>query len=374
MANIEDYLKWRGDITLKQSPFNEVDNLILSELSYIEISKKNTLKKLTVRDAVALYLEKYDERELSKKFFLSMNPYSFFKRLGESKRFGPLKISHYVNRISKKEEKQFSAMQIELNYNTIYVAFKGTDETLIGWKEDLNMSYIDEIPSQKEAVVYVNKISFRYRHIYLGGHSKGGNLAVYAGVKSKKGIQKRIESIFNNDGPGFMENFLLSPTYTLLLPKIVTLQPETSIIGMLLMQKNDYKVIKSNSTGLWQHDPLTWQVEGTSFIILKEVDETSNNIKKTITDWLEHVDKKRREVFINTLYQVLEKNDIKTVEELTKLKIRSLPGILKTYTKLDEETRKIIVNTIKELMKEASKHFNRKTIFHGLKSITKKRS
>lgn len=373
--NITDYLKWRGDLTFKESPLNEVDNLILSELAYFEISKKDAEKKITIKEAINKLLKKYDEKQMAKKFALSKNPYSFLKVLANSKRFGNLYITNYVNKVSKKEEKQFSAMVIHINFHTIYISFKGTDETLVGWKEDLNMGFMNEIPSQLEAVHYVNKVvSFKNRHIYLGGHSKGGNLAMYAGVKCKKRIQKRINKIFNNDGPGFTEDFVNKRDYLNTLPKIKTYLPETSIIGMLLTLKSEYQVIKSDSIGIWQHDTLTWQVEGTKFVTLKEVDETSSKLRTTITSWLEKVDRKEREVFINTLYQVLEKSHIETVEELTKLKLRTIPNLLRNFTKLEEETRKIMIATLKELMKEANKNFDRKTILHGLRTISKKRS
>lgn len=374
LANIEDYLKWRGDITFKQSPLNEVDNLILSELSYIEIIKPKRSRKVTVKEAITNFLKKYDEKELIKKFSLSENPTNFFKNLALSKRFGNLVISKYVNKISKKEEKQFSAMIIHISYNTVYIAFKGTDETILGWKEDLNMSYMDEIPSQQEAVNYVNRtVKFKHRHIYLGGHSKGGNLAVYAGVKCKKNLKRRIISIYNNDGPGFLENFTTTSNYQFMLPKIITILPETSIIGMLLTHTKEYKVVKSNSIGIWQHDILTWQVEGTFFVPLKTVSETSNKIQKTITDWLKKIDSQKRKVFINALYNILISNNINTVEELANLKIRAIPSLFKTLAKLDTETYKIVVDTLKELMKEANKNFDRKTLLHSLKLLNRKR-
>ena len=374
MANIVDYLKWRGDLTFKQSPFNEVDNLILAEFAYINISKKDFKKNISIKEAVAFFLEKYNEQELKKRYPFTINPYQFYKEIANSKRFGNLKIVNYVNKLSKKEEKQFSAMSIKINFHTLYIAFRGTDETIVGWKEDFNMSYLEEIPSQLEAKEYIRKIPFWYRHIYLGGHSKGGNLAVYAGVKAKKKNKRRIKNIFNNDGPGFSESFIKSPSYLAMLPKIIALEPETSIIGMLLTQKSTYKVIKSNSIGLWQHDALTWQVEGTSFQFLKEVNDTSNKIQKTVASFLEHRDKKQKEVFINTLYQVLDKNNINTVEDLANLKLRAIPHLLKTFTKLEEETRKIVIESIKELIKEANQNFDKKTIFFGLKTFTKKRS
>lgn len=373
MANITDYLKWRGDLSFKQSPFNEVDNLILAELSYIEIDKKLREKPITIKEAIIAYLKKYDEKQIRSQFALSKDPIPFFKELQISKRFSNLIITNYVNKISRKEEKQFSAMVIKLNWNTIYVAFKGTDNTLIGWKEDLNMSYMGAVPSQQEAVAYLNKVvAFKHRHIYLGGHSKGGNLAVYAAVNCKKKIQNRIQKIYNNDGPGFQDEFISQNAYLKILPKIETILPETSIIGMLLTQKGEYKVIKSNSIGIWQHDCLTWQVEGKNFISIKEVNETSNKIKKMVMDWLQDVDKKKREVFINTLFTILVNNKMNTVEDISKLKLRKIPGLVKEITKLDEETRKIIAEALKELMREADNNFDRKTILHSIKVMSKK--
>ncbi len=373
MANITDYLKWRGDLSFKICPFNEVDNLILAELSYIDIDKKLSRFPMTIKEAITAYLKKYDEKQIQSQFALSKNPIPFFKELQASKRFGNLLITNYVNKISKKEEKQFSAMVIHLNWNTIYVAFKGTDNTLVGWKEDLNMSFLPKIPAQQEAVDYLNNIgTWKTHHIFLGGHSKGGNLAIYAAVNCKKKWQKRIKKIYNNDGPGFQEEFINQENYQNILPKITTILPETSIIGMLLTQKGEYKVIKSNSIGIWQHDALTWQVEKKEFLSLKEVDETSNKIKKMVTDWLQDVDKKKREVFINTLFTILVNNKMNTVEDISKLKLRKIPGLVKEITRLDEETRKIVAEALKELMREAGKNFDRKTILHSIKVINKK--
>ncbi len=373
MANITDYLKWRGDLSFRKSSFNEVDNLILSELSYLVLDKKWVNKKITIKEAIDYYLSKYDEKQIISQFALSKNPIPFYTALATSKRFGNLKIGYYVNKVSKKEEKQFSAMVIYINYFTIYVAFKGTDNTLVGWKEDLNMSFMSHVPSQEEAVRYLEQVvTFPIRHIYLGGHSKGGNLAIYAAVNCKKKLQRKIKCIFNNDGPGFMEDFISSPSYVEILPKLMTFLPETSIIGMLLTQMGEYKVIKSSSVGIWQHDALTWQIEGTQFVTLKTVDETSNKIRIMIMDFLQHIDKKKREVFINTLFSILVNNKMNTVEDLSKLKLRKIPGLVKSFTKLDLETRKVIMESLKELMREANKNFNRRTILRGIKVMNNK--
>ena len=373
MANINDYLKWRGDLSFKVSPFNEVDNLILSEIAYLNLDKIINNKSTTIKWVIEEYLKKYDKKAILSQFPLSKNPISFFENVKNSYRFGSLKISHYVNKISKKEEKQFSSIIIKLNFNTIYVAFKGTDNTLIGWKEDFNMSFMEKVPSQLEAVAYLNKnIHFYNRHIYIGGHSKGGNLAVFASVGCKKNIQKRLILIYNNDGPGFLEDFIALPKYNEILSKIVTTIPETSIIGMLLNHKEEYKVVKSTALGIWQHDCLSWEVAKDHFITLKEVDETSNKIRKTITDWLQNINKKQREIFINTLFKILENNKIETVEHIAKLKLRKIPGLVREFAKIDEETKKVMMELLKELMREANKNFDKKTIFYGLRHVNKK--
>ena len=155
MANIEDYLKWRGDLSFKVNPFNEVDNLILSELVYLNFEGIIN-KKMQIKEAIENYFQKYTEKEILKEFTLSSNPINFYRQLQNSTRFGNLNIIKYVNEINKAESKQFSALIVEMDFNTIYVAFKGTDKYLIGWKEDFNLSYMSAVPSQTSALNFIS--------------------------------------------------------------------------------------------------------------------------------------------------------------------------------------------------------------------------
>ncbi len=372
MGNITDYLNWRGDLTLQQSHFNEVDNLVLSEFSYFNYQKSIKHKKILIKDLVTDYLANHSEKAIKEELPLSQNPIPFLTSLKSSTRFGNLKVFNYLNILSKKEDKQFSAISIELNYNTVFVAFKGTDNTLLGWKEDFNLSFMPEIPSQLEAVKYVNNIPNKYKNIILGGHSKGGNLAVYAASKCKKKIKKKIKIIYNNDGPGFLEDFILSKDYNDISSKIITIVPETSIIGMLLTHKGDYKVIKSMGNGIWQHDALAWQVEGNHLTTIKTVDETSTKINHLLQNWLSNIDRKEREIFTNTLFEAFEKCQIETISDLAKIPIRKIPSIVKTIGKIDNENKKMVIDLIKNLVVEAQKDFDKKTIMQGLKSLNKK--
>lgn len=369
MANIEDYLNWRGDISFKTSPFNEVDNLVLAELAYIEI-KDEFFKGMTIKDAVTCFFNKYTESEISAKFALSKNPVSFFKKLANSKRFGNLKIINHGTQFSEMEESQFGAFIIEIDYFTIYISFRGTDDSLMGWKEDFNMSFMESIPSQKYAANYVNKNVFlRHKTIYMGGHSKGGNLAVYAATNAKKSIKIRLKKIYNNDGPGFNEDFIKNPEYLKLLPKIETIVPETSIIGMLLEHKEEYKITKSDGVGLWQHDALSWQVENDHFITTNTIDETSSKINIIISDWLKSISKEERALFINTIYEILVKSDIKMVNDLAKLKIYKIPLLIKNFSKIDVKTRNMIIKFLKELVNITKKNFFDKSLLKTIKIL-----
>lgn len=368
MSNIEDYITWRGDLSFKRAHLNEVDNLILAELAYLEFDDC-FYRGITIKEVITNYLKKNSETEILKKFPLSQNPLSFYKKLANSIRFGSLKIVNYENNISNELEEQFSAMLIELNYFTAFVAFRGTDSSLVGWKEDFNMSFMLPVPSQEAALNFVNKsINFKYQNIYLSGHSKGGNLAVYSGVLAKKSIKKKIVKIYNNDGPGFDENFITRKEYLEMLDKIITIVPESSIIGMLLEHKEKYKVVKSTAYGLWQHDALSWIVEHDHFEI-SHLDENTIKINQAISQWLKKISKEEREMFVNTVYDILKNNNILTVEDLINLKTYKLTLILKSFLMLDSDIKKMVFKFVKDLFAEAKDNFENKHFIEAIKGI-----
>ena len=255
MSNILDYLDWRGDICITASPFNKVDNLLLSELSYVNFD--GILPGIeediwmTVKEAEQIFFSKYNKKEIyEERSFMAKAPL-VLEKMAKAKRFQDMKLSCYVNQIDEEEEKQFSALVAECQDNTYFVAFRGTDDTLVGWKEDFNMSYILAVPSQLEAVSYLEKVAEKVRgKLRLGGHSKGGNLAVYAAVQCKEEIQERIIEIYNNDGPGFSKEMLISEPYNRVRERIWTIVPQTSVVGMLLEHEEEYLVTKSSQSEL----------------------------------------------------------------------------------------------------------------------------
>lgn len=335
MGNILDYLDWRGDIRLKESLFNEVDNLLLSELSYVKFDEilpgMENDAWMTVREASEIFFSRHDMEEIyADRSLLAKAPF-VLKQMAETARFQDMRLSCYVNQIDEEEEKQFSALVADCQDGTFFVAFRGTDDTLVGWKEDFNMSYISAVPSQLEAVVYLEQVAKRLEgKLRLGGHSKGGNLAVYAAVKCKEEIKRQIIQVYNNDGPGFSKEMLSSEQYGRMRDRICTIVPQSSVVGMLLEHEEEYLVIKSSQSGIMQHDPLSWEVLGTRFIYLDNVKKKSRILDKTFKNWIYEMTKNQREEFVMILFHVLDGTGAKNLSELSEDRLGNLGTMIKT--------------------------------------------
>ncbi len=202
--------------------------------------------------------------------------------MGKSVRYGDTRIKNCIEIIDEDIEMQFSAMTLELDNHTAYIAFRGTDDHIVGWKEDFKMSFMDVVPAQKKALDYVNAVASKYRNIYIGGHSKGGNLAVYSAVFADKRVKNKIVAVFNNDGPGFKQRLLSTPEYLDITDRIITLVPQSSVVGMLLEHEESYSVVRSTQKGVLQHDGFSWEVMGADFVYLSDVDDDCKTVDMTV--------------------------------------------------------------------------------------------
>ena len=335
MANFLNYLE-KNQKSFTEDSFNIVDSLILAYLSYLHFpSTKTKLKDLSVL-----------------KFAKTKKNKEFIKRVIASNRYKDIELCFYVEDTNDLIEKQFSAVTFLLPDNTMYISFRGTDSTLTGWKEDFNMAFMLPVPAQKEALNYVEKITKLIpRKFYIGGHSKGGNLAVYAGCNINSELSKRVIKIYSHDGPGFLKEFLTTSNYQSVKEKIEKVVPSSSIIGMLLYTNEHYKIIKSSEKGILEHDPFSWLVKDNNFIILKDLSDGTAYTNKVINDFLSSLSKKEREIFIDSLFTVLKSTNLTTLDEISKNFIIKLPNILIAIYKLDDVNKKYILKTIKALIK-----------------------
>ena len=352
MANVCDYVRWRGDLTLEQSEFNEIDNLILARFSYFpfdKIIRENeiaTIKELSRR---------FSNQDVTKLPILWKDDVELFPLMGNSKRFGGMLATKYINKIDAEQEKQFSAITVLMPDGTIYVSYRGTDNTIVGWKEDFNMSFKSHIASQISAKQYLEEIAKEYpsSKIIIGGHSKGGNIAVYAATFASKDVKDRIINVYNNDGPGFCEDVIETPEYQEILPRVHTYIPQSSIIGRLMNHKEKYTIVESVQRGIMQHDLYSWQVLGKEFVTLKKLTNESEFIDKTIKDWLENVEPEKREQVIDAVFEILNTTEAQTMKELKANWFANVKTILGTYKNIDNDTKEMVWQTVNELLKVA---------------------
>ena len=359
ITNMLDYIAWRGDITLDEAAFNEVDSLILCQLSYINfdglIPHDFTKKGTTLAVASQLFFGSKDfSARVDNGPLINPGTTALLRVAGESARFRDMRVCGYVNRFDGAQEKQFAAITFLPDDGTLFIAFRGTDNTLVGWKEDFNMAFMTPVPSQLESVDYIQRCANKLKgKIRMGGHSKGGNLAIYAATFCGTKIQKRIEAIYNNDGPGFDASVIDTEGFRAICPRIHTFIPQSSIVGMLLDHEEGYTVVESSESGIMQHDPLSWHVVGAHFICLESITKRSQFIDQTVKTWLKELNMEQREKFIDTLFSVIETVEAKTISELSLKWVKNSATIIKALSKLDDATKEAVLQAIQLLFRAA---------------------
>jgi len=360
MGTLIDYVKWRGDLSFAQSPLNEVDSLIFSLLTYLDLSEivPSTHNGGTVPIKAAantFFAQNPDPKKISMGLIVPKEIVSLFRALKDTRRFRSVEMKAHVNMIDVQKEMQFSATTFLTEDGSAVIAYRGTDDTLVGWKENFNMSFMSVVPAQEQAVVYLNEAAEHYKGstIRITGHSKGGNLAVYAAVHSNEHVKKRLTAVWCNDGPGFGSGMLNNLDYIELRPLIHTLVPHSSVVGMLLEHDENYTVVKSRQTGLFQHDGLSWEVMGASFVHLKNVTGESRRLDKTLNQWIRQMTPEQREQFVEALYQVLSSDNASTLTDLISL---TKNRWLQKGTALDPHVHKTIQKTLSVLFELNAKN------------------
>ena len=351
-----DYLQWRNDVPLSISPFNEVDNVIFSYLSYIDFRdlKEDWKGFFDLKDLFRDFCEKNSLEEIETTGEFTERAPLLLKEMMEGERFSDTKVGYYAEDFDKDKVKQFAALVFLLPDGRNYISFRGTDKTITGWKEDFLMSCQSETAGAKEAVEYFNKIApVLEGELILGGHSKGGNFAMYAAAFCEAEYKERIVQVYNNDGPGFREEVIQTPEYQEILAKILTVAPQSSIIGQLLSNPAKQHVIHSTAKGILQHDAMTWEAEKDS-LVSSELDELSEYTKTTLGSWLESMDDETRESLCTTAFSLIESTKSETFIEFSGNLMKNMETIWKEMGKLPEEKKKEIMNALSNLM-ESSK-------------------
>lgn len=358
MASILDYLDWRGDITFAERPFNEVDNLLLAELSYLDfggIVPADFAAAVPLSDAVAAFTKRTPHADMG--VLVPDKIPGLAQKMAASARFRDVLLSGYVCKLDEQTETQFAALCAALPDGTVYAAFRGTDDTIVGWKEDFNMGFLPIVPSQREAADYLRAAAaaFPSQKLRAGGHSKGGNLAVYAAVWCGESVQDQLLAVYNNDGPGFHTSLLDRPEHQRIANRIQTILPESSVVGMLLEHEESYQVVRSNQVGLMQHDGFSWQVLGERFEHLTELAEGGRIMDQTLRSFLRELTEPQRAQLVDTLFDILTCTDASTLTDLKVGGLKTASAMVKALQKLDKPTRKALSDTLKLLVRSGAR-------------------
>lgn len=338
--NIIEYVKKYGGRTFGEAPLTEVDSLILSELSY-----------LNYRGLVpghgfgtALGELKGASKEMSEDAVHPREGRLLLEAACGSVRFSSLRVGYFREVNDDRLPERFAAVSFLFEDGSIYVAFRGTDVTIAAWHEDFDLLFLNAIPSQREAKKYLSDVMRAEEGaFFVGGHSKGGNLAVYAAATVSAKMQARVLTVFDHDGPGFGEAFFESPGYLAIKERVLKTVPHDSLVGMLLMHTDRYRVVKSRKKLLGQHNPFAWEVDETGdFRTLAALSPISRRAEAALRGWIMGMDLKSRKLFVTALFKVIGATGAQKVADLSKRRLRNYLAILKAYRALPERERLLV--------------------------------
>ena len=315
MANIFDYLTDVQYDSFYDLPLNELDVLALTELTYLSFD--NLLGESDNRLLDVATRIPRDSNMLTSKERLQL-----LDQLSTHKRFRNCKLSNFVNDIDEELQKQFAAMTYRLTLDTYLIVFRGTDDSIIGWKEDFHMTYMKEIPAQKHALEYLEDFFKQYpkQKVMVAGHSKGGNLAVFAASQIQPELQEKISAIYTYDAPGLQAHLTETTGYQDIIPKIHRYVPQGSVIGMMLEVPDTPIVVKSTALGgIAQHNTFSWQTEGTHFVQLEEISSESLQIKDTLKEWVDSVPDEELELYFDLFFGTILESGISSINELSSI-------------------------------------------------------
>jgi len=368
MASIEEYLQWRGDISFDEVAPLPIDSLILATVCYIHLNNVLPVDDMETQVSIKTAYDAYMKLPASKKGITRRKAdVTLMETLANCKRFENITLMANVENIDTDAETQFAAITYVINDSLAHVTFRGTDNTVPGWKEDFNMGFMEEIPGQKMALNYLEKVAAVFPgKLIVSGHSKGGNLAIYSSTKCKKKVQDRIQAVYSFDGPGFITDMLESPEYLRLSERVHSYIPNSSLVGMLMNYIEDYAIVKSSNPniGMLQHDPYSWEIMGGDFVYANKLENscslTDNSVKKIITE----LTLEERQILADSLFESFSAGDITYLQEIfkpanimasVKAKNSLTPEQEKNIKEANKKLSKLIIEAIKEQIKAQTK-------------------
>lgn len=352
MGNIIGYLKEFGDKSFTEHHFCEVDILLLAQLSYLKFDgvvpaigerrRAVTLRWMDERmDPEKVFADKTYEKENRELWYTLLT----------CRRYETMECNYYRSRFEEEAETQFGAITFFPEGCEPVVAFRGTDDSLVGWKEDFHLALTRPVLAQEMSALYLNQVSCHIPGSFMVcGHSKGGNLAVFSAIRAESGVQNKITDVYSLDGPGFLPEVLSGDSYENIRDRIHRILPYSSLVGMLLQNYEKYEVVKSSAFGVMQHDCYTWQIENGALVKAPDIEEKQKLMNEVLNQWIFTLPEEEREVFINSIFEMIGETNATTLPEFASDWKKNLGTCMRYMRRVDKETRKRLRQMLKVLI------------------------
>lgn len=341
MSNLIHYVKNIGQLTFEQQPLNELDIAALTEIVYLPIDDI-FYDNISLTHLSLLYNQIQDKFKnnwiLSRKERITL-----LETMAAAPRFQHIQCQHYVNDINEQQEKQFSAMTLTYNQQYQFIIYRGTDDTIVGWKEDFNMAVSSKVPAQQHAVDYLtHHFDDNYQQHIISGHSKGGNLALYASTMVKQDIQQKINKIYIFDAPGLQNHIIQLPNYQRIKLKTFVYLPQDALVGILMTKNLPTTIVHSTAIGINQHYMMTWQVNDFAFERKKSLSATSQIMKMTVQQWLEKLPNEQIDRFFNILFEIFDNSQVSTLNDLSDEFFKNVSKIMTSIKDMTPEDQELV--------------------------------
>ena len=350
MSDFFDYLNWRGDLTFDRVPFNKIDALLLAHVTYSifdGVVPESFFERKTFAQTAKDFTRASDyEKRINIGFLINKRTAELMFKCAEVKRFRNVELCGFRNIYSEDNVEQFAAVTYIVDGKPV-IALRGTDDTIVGWKEDFNIAWLSQIPAQKDALEYFKEASAAFKENFiLTGHSKGGNLAINTAVNCGDELQKRVSEVFNFDGPGFSASFFEKSEYKEIENKIHSFYPGFSVVGMIFHHPKAFEIVKSDGFAFWQHDAMNWQIMGENFINEAEFTDESRIFYNAFNEWIDKLNNTQRRNFVETLFGILEASGAKTNSDIEKDAVKATAKMIAAYADMDKSRRKEILKLL----------------------------
>ena len=338
-----DYLDWRGDLTFDKVPFNKIDALLFAQISYALLDgvvSQSFYEKKPLAQVAKDFSDLPDcEERINIGFLINDRTTELMFKSAESARFRNVEVCGFRSIYNEENVEQFAALTFLIDGKPV-IALRGTDDTIVGWKEDFNIAWLPQIPAQKDALDYFNEAAEVFDEDFvLAGHSKGGNLVINTAVNCGSALQKRISAVYNFDGPGFDKDFFEKKEYKAVESRIYSFYPGCSVVGMIFHHPKSFEIVQSEGFTFWQHDAMNWQIKGADFINLSDFTEESRLFHSAFNEWIDKLKTSQKKNFVQTMFCILEASGAKTNNEIEKDALKATARMVAAYAELDRTKR-----------------------------------